>query len=135
MKNVLVLLTLVSLITLSSCKKDLVDTSKNNIPDVTNLQKFITDIESGVSFVFFHASWCENCEKQRPAVEAASNNMELDFVRFLEVEFDDNEEVNKEYGVTGFPQILIFKDGVEQTRLIGKGHSQEKIASLLKTYM
>lgn len=118
----------------TACKKDLVDTSANQIEDVTDLQTFKNQISSGVSLVFFHASWCSICKEQRPHFEAASVNSELDFVLFLEVEYEDNPEISDEYNVPGFPQTLVFIDGVEKERLKGSGHSEEELKTLLLKY-
>ena len=118
----------------TACKKDLVDTSANDIEDVNDLQAFKTKISSGVSLVFFHASWCPTCKEQRPNFEAAAVNTDLSFTLFLEVEYDDNPEICDEYDVPGFPQTLVFKDGVEQTRLKGSGHSEQVLKELLEQY-
>jgi thioredoxin 1 len=118
----------------TGCKKELVDTSLNEITDVNDLTTLQSNLSEGVSLVFFHASWCAICEEQRPAVEAASTDSELSFVKFYEVEYDDNENIADHYDVPGFPQILIFKDGTEQERFKGKGHSQETLTTKLKSY-
>lgn len=128
-------ITLVIALAFTSCKKDLVDTSLNEIQDVTSLEMFRQDISTGVSLVFFHASWCDICAEQRPAFEESATNTDLNAVLFLEVEYDDNKDVAQEYNVPGFPQMLIFKDGVEQERLTSSGHSAEKIATTLQKYL
>ena len=133
MRNIILLSTLI--LTFSACKKDLVDTTLNDIKDVTSLSEFQSDISSGVSLVFFHASWCHICEEQRPAVEETATNPDLSNVMFFEVEYDDNKDVTNEYNVPGFPQILLFKDGVEQKRYTGKGHTAETLANALKALL
>lgn len=116
-------------------KEDLVDTSQNDITDINGLDNFQMEIQNGVSVVFFHASWCTVCAEQRPAVEASAADVANADVLFAEVEFEDNAEVNLEYGIEGFPTIVFFKDGIEEDRFVGKGHSvqaiQEVIDSLL----
>jgi len=131
MKNFGYILLSFMLLTSISCKKDLVDTSTNQIEDVTDLQSFKNQISSGVSLVFFHASWCKICKEQRPHFESAAVNTDLNFVLFLEVEYDDNPEICDEYDVPGFPQTLVFKDGIEQTRLKGSGHNEQELKDLL----
>jgi len=134
MKNIVVAAFILIFISTTSCKKDLVDTSANQIEDVTDLQSFKSQISSGVSLVFFHASWCKICKEQRPHFESASENSDLNFVLFLEVEYDDNPEICDEYDVPGFPQTLVFKDGVEQTRVKGSGHTEQELKDLLLAY-
>ena len=134
MEKILVSLVLLSTIVLTSCKKDLVDTTDNSIEDITETQSFKNKIADGVSVVFFHASWCSVCEEQRPNVEEASESDEKGEVRFIEVEHDDSRDVFDEYNVEGFPQLLFFKNGVEQERLKGKGHSAQKILDIASKY-
>lgn len=118
-------------ILLSSCakeKEDLVDTSTNEIQDINDLQTFENEISTGVSVIFFHASWCSVCAEQRPAVEAISLLSAYNNVFFGEVEFEANNEINEPYNIIGFPTIVFYKDGVEIKRLTGKGHSEEEIS-------
>lgn len=110
-------------------KEDLVDTSANEIEDLNSLEAFENKISTGVSVIFFHASWCSVCAEQRPAVEATSMMSAFNNVFFGEVEFEANNEINEPYGVIGFPTIVFFKDGVEQERFTGKGHSEAAIAA------
>lgn len=133
MKN-LIIISLALIAGLSSCKRELVDTNANSVEDVNSNQTFDEKIASGVTLAFFHASWCSICKEQRPAVEAASEDSQLDFAEFVEVEYEDNKEIVDEHNVPGFPTILIFKDGMEKERLTGKGHSQQKLTDLLLKY-
>lgn len=54
---------LIGVFGLASCKKDLVDTTLNDMTDVTALSEFNNLISEGVSMAFFHASWCKNAKK------------------------------------------------------------------------
>lgn len=124
------MLSLILLFTASACKKeneDLANTSSNEIEDVNSLQTFENKIASGVSVVFFHASWCSICANQRPAVEAISQNTNFNLVFFGEVEFEQNNEINQPYGVIGFPTIIFYKNGLETNRFTGQGHSEAAI--------
>ncbi len=114
-----------------SCKKDLVDTSKNTLVDITSQEQFNDFKAQKTTFVFFHASWCKICKEQRPAVEELSTDSELNGFNLGELEFDDHKDIAKGVNVTGFPTILIFKNGVEAHRLNGKGHSKDKLKELL----
>ena len=120
------------LISFNACtkeKENLVDTSQNIIIDINSLSDFESKIGTGVSVIFFHASWCSVCAEQRPAVEAISTNAAFSNVLFGEVEFEANNEINQPYGVIGFPTLIFFKDGVEQNRFTGKGHSEAAISA------
>ncbi|MFY0643473.1 MAG: thioredoxin family protein [Bacteroidia bacterium] len=134
MKLKLLILIMISAVAFSSCKKELVDTSMNDFEDVNSNQTFEEIIASGVTLAFFHASWCHNCEEQRPAIEAADADPQLDFVKFIEIEYEDNKEITQNNNVPGFPTQIIFKDGVEKERLTGKGHTVEQITTALLKY-
>ena len=116
------------------CKKELVDTSLNEIEDITGVEKFNKSIANGVTLAFFHADWCRNCEELRPTVEAVSNDSSLNFAQFVEVNYDDNKDVFEDKDVPTFPQVLFFVDGIEQSRLKGKSHSQEDLTAELEKY-
>ncbi len=67
-------------------------------------------------------------------VESAANREELAFSQFLEINYDDNIPIFEEFDVSGFPQLLVFKNGVEQTRIKGKGHTKQEIVDLVSPY-
>lgn len=115
----------------SACKKDLVDTSANDVEDVNSEQTFDEIIAEGVTVAFFHASWCSNCEEQRPAFEGASEREDLKFATFIEIEYEDNEDITGKYSVPGFPTMVFFKDNEEASRLVGKGHTEQEIADVV----
>lgn len=115
-------------------KEDLVDPGANDLPDISGKEAFDAAIASGVSFVFFHASWCQNCFEQRPAVEEAQKDPAVSFARFIEVEYEDNKDIVEAYNVPGFPTMLIFVDGAEKDRFLGKGHSAQQFVDALLKY-
>jgi thioredoxin 1 len=119
----------------SSCKKDLVDASKNNITDVQSLETFKSEIKEGTSVVFYFAAWCSVCEEFRPTFESVEQNVDLSLTRFLEVEYDENRDVFEDQGVNSFPQLLIYVDGLEQERLIGKNHTESEVVNTIKKYL
>lgn len=127
------------LVFISACeekeKEDLANTDANSVEDVNSLDVFESRIATGVSMVFFHASWCTVCAEQRPAFEATSENTAFANVFFGEVEFEANNDINQPYGIAGFPTIVFYKDGVEQSRLTGKGHSQASLEATLNALL
>ncbi|WP_077609326.1 thioredoxin family protein [Clostridium sp. Marseille-P2415] len=42
-----------------------------------------------------------------------------DNLTILKVDFDQNRELTEEYGVTGYPTLILFKNGEEAGRLQG----------------
>lgn len=136
MKNKLILgLFLIGVFGLASCKKDLVDTTLNDMTDVTALSEFNNLISEGVSMAFFHASWCKKCEEIRPAVTQISENKQFSEVTFLEMNHDDAKEIFDAFEVKGFPQILFFKNGKEVNRLKGSDHSEQSMIEILNSHL
>jgi thiol-disulfide isomerase/thioredoxin len=119
-----------------SCKKE--DDNSNTQPlanqlrTINSVNDFDAQIKQGVSLFFFHATWCSICANQRPAVEGLVKDPSFNKVFFGQVDFEKNRDTNQKYNITGFPTIIIFKDNVERHRLTGQGHSQEKLAGLLR---
>lgn len=116
-------------------KEPLVDTSKNEIVDITSIQQMQSDIASGVSMVFFHASWCSKCANQRNAVEAVSVLQEFNSIFFGEVEFDDHQDVVNQFNVQGFPTIVFYKNGQEMSRMTGENNTIEQISDKIRELM
>lgn len=109
----------------------MMDSAGKTLVDIQSLDEFETEIEEGVSLFFFHATWCSICADQRPAVEALPEEDELEEMFFGQVDYEQVGEVVSSTGVQGFPTIVIYKDGEEQERLTGAGHSLNKLKNLL----
>jgi len=117
-------------ILLTSCKKSDAD-FRSELEDIPNMETFLTKIESGVSLIFFHATWCSKCAAQRPAVEGLLLESSLNTVFIGEVNYERVSDVVSTFGVQGFPTIVLFKDGEEAQRFTGTGHSKEKLQEAL----
>jgi len=119
------------------CKKEEVQQDESvhepvvGLNSIVSLSDITSKTSSGVSLIFFHASWCSVCQAQRPAVTEVATDQELSQVFFGEVEYDDYPEILDYYDVQGFPVIVILKDGVEVSRLNGGGHSSADIKNLV----
>ena len=42
-----------------------------------------------------------------------------DKVTIMKIDFDKNKELVEEYGVSGYPTLILLKDGVEKKRMTG----------------
>ena len=77
-------------ISISSCKKTEISTQE--VEDINSKSTFDLKIESGVSLIFYHASWCSICKEQRPIVQEAAK---LDAKTNLIVDLNTSFEVLK----------------------------------------
>lgn len=84
------------------------------------LQKDFDDIvinNEGVTLVDFWAKWCGPCKMLAPVLEAVET--ELEQVKFVKVDVDENEELADKYQISTIPTLLIFKDGKVVDTLVG----------------
>ncbi len=127
----ILLIAFVSLIVGCNDKEPLVDSSNNGLVDITSQKQFDDEVATGVSMVFFHASWCTKCAAQRPAVETVSEETTFSNVFFAEVEYEDFSDIVTSRDTKGFPTIVIYKDNIEQKRFSGQGHTEGQIREAL----
>lgn len=123
---------------LSSCGKT--DENSNNVNqsslnNINSLTDYDATIKTGVSLMFFHATWCSICAAQRPDVEGLTSESTIKGAKLGQVDTDKSKDITTKYSVSGQPVIVIYKDNVEKHRLFGKGHSKTKLADLIKALM
>ncbi len=84
--------------------------------------------------VDFHAEWCAPCKQMGPVLEkAAKDHPGLVFLGKVDV--DHAHELAAAQGVSGIPDVRIYKDGKEVDRMVGFPGEQavlEKIAKYAK---
>jgi thioredoxin 1 len=82
-------------------------------------EEFVAEVEqdSGVVLVDFWAPWCGPCRMMAPVYEKMAEKYPK--IKFCKVNTTENIEKAGEYGVTGIPCIIVFKEGKELDRLVG----------------
>ncbi|MBK7522703.1 MAG: thioredoxin family protein [Saprospiraceae bacterium] len=129
------ILTLFLVVNFISCSKD--NNSDNPTSTQLNIINSLNDFDSriakGVTLAFFHATWCSKCAAQRPEVEGLIADSELQSVFFCEVDYEKNGNIVTKYNVTGFPTILLMKDGQVKHTLVGSNNKKADIKQLLKS--
>jgi thioredoxin-like negative regulator of GroEL len=129
---------LLFMVGLLSCSKDEANTNTGTttkLSDINSLTAYDTAIKSGVSLVFFHATWCPICTEQRPNVEGLTTDASIKNAKLWQVDVDKNKDIISKYTISGQPVILIYKDNVEKHRLLGKGHTSTKLAEMIKALL
>jgi thioredoxin 1 len=69
--------------------------------------------------VHVHAPWCSNCKAQDPVLNSELKSPAYKGVTFLEVDFDTQKSVLKEFNVSNQSTILVFNKGKELGRSTG----------------
>lgn len=83
--------------------------------------------------VNFFAEWHMNCLMISPIIEDLA--CELNHVKFIKVNIDDNDELKEIHKVGVMPCVIVFKKGQEITRVIGCNAAdilEEKLRGCLK---
>jgi len=84
-----------------------------NLTDET----FKTNIETGIVVVDFYAEWCSPCKMLKPFLEKKQN--EFPNVKFFKVDTEECDRLTSIYQIKALPTVLIFKNGVEEERIVG----------------
>ncbi len=94
-----------------------------------NNDNFSAEISNnGTVLVDFYADWCMPCQRIAPIVEEIAN--EHPDITVGKINVDESTPLAIKYNVASIPTLIIFKNGVEQTRIVGL-KSKEEILSLL----
>jgi len=85
--------------------------------EITN-EEFYEIIKNNEHVVVnFFAEWHMPCLMLTPVIEDLA--LELNHVRFVNVNIEDNEELKEVHKVSTMPCVIIFKNGQEIARVIG----------------
>ena len=71
----------------------------------------------GVVVVDFFATWCGPCKMIAPILEELDS--EINDVKIVKIDVDENGDIANKYGVQSIPTIKIFKDGAEMDTKVG----------------
>lgn len=96
------------------------ETGNEHIVQVTGKQQFqkhVLQADKPVLVDFF-ATWCPPCKLLAPILRELSHEY-ADRAEFVKVDVDQSPELPAEYGVRGYPTVLIFAGGKPVTSLIG----------------
>ena len=96
-----------------------------------NNQNFDNEVlnNNGIALIDFYADWCGPCKMVSPIVDEIAN--ERTDITVGKINVDESNALAVKYGVVSIPTLIVFKDGKEQTRIIGY-RPKEDILALLK---
>jgi len=70
------------------------------------------------TLVDFWAAWCAPCKMVAPVVEAIADEYD-GRLRVAKMDVDGSRQTPSRYGIYGIPTLILFKNGVEATRIVG----------------
>jgi thioredoxin 1 len=85
--------------------------------DQSDFQEVLDSSSAMPVLVDFFAEWCPPCRKLGPTLEELAGELE-GRLRIVKVNVDTSS-VASQYGVMNIPTMILFKNGVEVSRLVG----------------
>ena len=82
-----------------------------------NFQQEVLDSDQPV-LVDFWAPWCGPCKMMAPILEELAGDLDGK-VKIAKLNTDENPTVAGNYGITGIPTLIIFKNGNPEDRIVG----------------
>ncbi|MBY6035260.1 thioredoxin [Fictibacillus nanhaiensis] len=80
-------------------------------------QTFNTETGEGLVLADFWAPWCGPCKMIAPVLEEL--DQEVEEVKVVKLDVDENQETAGKYGVMSIPTLLVFKDGQVVDQVVG----------------
>lgn len=77
------------------------------------------------------ASWCGSCKQVTPLIDQLAEAYS-DRVTVTKIDFDDNRQISKRFGLQGIPAVMFFKDGERLETLTGVKSYQEYTAAITR---
>ena len=84
--------------------------------------------------VDFWASWCPTCKEQKPIVRALMNDPKRKNLTLFLADFDKEEALKKQLGVTMQSTLVVLKGGKEVARSTGQTDPAELAGLLDKAF-
>ena len=97
-----------------------------------NFKKEVS-VPGKVVVIDFWAPWCMPCKILAPAVEKLADEL-IGKATIAKCNVDDSPELATDISVLNIPTLVLFKDGVEASRIVGV-NSKEAIVSRIKEFV
>jgi len=105
--SLLSLLSVFAFVYIANCEGDVVELDESNFEKLTQLN---TGSTTGDWFIKFYAPWCGHCKRLAPTWEEVATELKGE-VNVAKVDVTQNRALGKQYGIKGFPTLLLFRRG------------------------
>ncbi len=85
------------------------------------------------TIVDFFATWCGPCKMLSPILEKVEQDSNGQF-NVVKVDIDESLDLARKYGIMSVPTMIVFKQGVDQEKLIGL-RQKAQIEETVKKYL
>jgi thiol-disulfide isomerase/thioredoxin len=67
-----------------------------------------------ITFTLYYVEWCPHCKVVKPEWDKLENDPELEHIKIVKINCEENEEIVQEKNIEGFPTILLNNNGKEE---------------------
>lgn len=93
---------------------------------------FDQEIAKGITLVDFYADWCGPCRMIAPIIEQLSTELNGK-AKIAKLDIETAQETTSKLGVTSIPTIIVFRDGQEDSRVVGVKGKEELVKLIEKS--
>lgn len=106
----------------------------NDVLQLTSAGKFDKALsQNDVLLVMFHAPWCGHCKKMKPSFAKASAVLKKEDIVLAQVDATALRDLAKGHGVSSFPTLKIFHEGVFAEEYEG-GRSENDLVTYMRKF-
>lgn len=81
----------------------------------SNQNEYQSILDKGVGLLVFYADWCGPCKMLHPELE----KLDAEGHTIVKVNSDENPELMMQFGLSGVPSMILYKDGKPQEKTSG----------------
>lgn len=118
-------------ISTAGCQKAQITRGPEKSTQVTTTREFdghVLQADKPV-LVDFYATWCGPCKRLAPIIDELTDEYK-DRVQFVKVDEAKSRDLISQYGVSGYPTVLIFSGGKPVKKILGLRGAGEYRAAL-----